>query len=374
MVLVSFEKPLQLENSGAVRSVSDRLSASGVEWLPLRYHKAPSAMATAYDIAHGVSHSLAAIRREDIGLTHARSYPAALISLALLRLRGVPYVFDIRGLYPEERVESGAWRNTSWIYRLSKRTERALFRHAGAVVTLTRASVAVVTNRVLHAGGSAPVSVIPTCVDLKRFHPRSKEDHGGQELERLVYLGSVGSFYMVPEMLRFGAEFVRQGKDAHVLMLVNGDTNRVRAEARQLAFPPDRLTVANVPYEGVPGRLATCSATIAFIRPTASKIASAATKISESLAMGLPTVVNSGVGDAAELVNRHHIGVEVTPFDYQSFPRHVDHLRRLSRDPDVSRRCRQIAETEFDVERAVADYASIYATVRRRPPISSRRP
>ena len=139
--LVTFEKPgrmVGVEDRAAMRS---RLERSGITWHPLPYTKRPPVLSTARDLFLGIRHSRDLMRRDSFDLIHARSYPAALIAREVGRAAGVPYIFDIRGLYPEERVDGGLWRAGGPLYRIAKRVEGALYRDAAAVVTLTEASL-----------------------------------------------------------------------------------------------------------------------------------------------------------------------------------------------------------------------------------------
>src|SRR5678815_964844 len=53
--LISFEKPDDWKESSHREAVRRRIAAAGIAWHPLRYHKRPTAPATAYDIAQGLS-------------------------------------------------------------------------------------------------------------------------------------------------------------------------------------------------------------------------------------------------------------------------------------------------------------------------------
>ena len=61
--LVSFEKAEDWAKPQLRAAVEARMRAAGISWHPLRYHKAPSALATAYDIAQGIRIGAALVRR-----------------------------------------------------------------------------------------------------------------------------------------------------------------------------------------------------------------------------------------------------------------------------------------------------------------------
>lgn len=355
--LLTFEKPERWQEIDARRDLADALRTAGIAWHPRRYHKRWSLASTSFDLASAVRQASPLITGRGIQLIHARSYPSALVARRLGRAHGVPYLFDIRGLYPEERVDAGSWRATGALYRLAKAAERRLFRDAAHVVTLTEASVPVVTQRIREAGGSAAVDVIPTAVDLNRFPVQPNESNRFA----LAYVGSIGTWYLAEEMLAFG-QLARQELGATVRFVVN-DRHALQTAMDRHGVDGSHFEILSVPHDQVSEALRGVSATFAFIRPSPSKIASAATKVAESLACGLPIAVNSGVGDASRIVEEERVGVVADPFSPGTWSQTLVDLAALSGDPAIRARCRQVAERRFGLGIAVEDYDRIYRSV-----------
>src|SRR3954451_24326025 len=136
--LISFDKKADWEEAGPREALGRRIEAAGIGWTPLRYHKAPSAPATAYDIAVGSLVGIREARRRRTAIVHARSYVAGLMALAAKRATGARFLFDMRGLWADERVDAGLWPAGGRLYRLAKRIERRLLEAADHVVTLTQ--------------------------------------------------------------------------------------------------------------------------------------------------------------------------------------------------------------------------------------------
>ena len=354
--LLTFEKPTRWGREARRLAMEARLRAAGVRWHPLPYHKRPPVASTAWDLLGGLRASAAIIRRDRTELVHARSYPSSLIALRLRRKLGIPFLFDMRGLYAEERVDGGLWPPDGRVYRLVKRLEAAFLREAAGVITLTHASEPIVSSLMGQAGTGAPLAVIPTSVDLEHFRPVPP----GTRPFTLAYVGSVGTWYLLDEMMQFGKAVLDLDGEARLLFLTNDGTGAVRQAAAAAGVVPERLTVKEVDYESVPAALHDVDATFAFIKPAPSKVASAATKFSESLSLGLPVAVNAGVGDSAELVASEGVGVVVDPSRPEDFPAMARRLREVARRPQVRSQCRAVAERHFDLAQAVANYAAIY--------------
>ncbi len=357
--LLTFEKRWRWGDEAARDAMRERLEASGITWHPLPYHRRPPVAATARDIAVGLGAAGRIHADDPLSLVHARSYPSALIAQRLGRATGVPFVFDMRGFYPEERVDGGLWHEGGPLFQVAKRLERDFLREAAAVVTLTDASVPILEDEMRAAGSRAPLAVIPTAVDLDRFRLRPPPDGPF----RLTYFGSIGTWYLLDEMMAFGAACLRSVPESGLEFVVNGGDDAVRASASRLGIPDDRLEVGGVPHDRVPEALARASATFFLIRPDGSKIASAATKFGESLAVGRPVASNAGVGDTAKVLREEGVGIVVEPGARHTYAQAAAHLVDLSRVPGMAERCRSVAERRYALAGAVERYAELYTTI-----------
>ena len=102
ITLISFEK-----GTSSLDETARRLDEAGVRWRPMRYHRNPPVVSTAFDIHRGADaiDEAAADRRPDV--IHARSYVPALMALRSRAESKARFLFDIRGFWADERVEGG---------------------------------------------------------------------------------------------------------------------------------------------------------------------------------------------------------------------------------------------------------------------------
>jgi len=357
--LLTFEKRWRWHDEPARAAMAERLERSGITWHPLPYHKRPPVAATARDIAVGLGAAGRIHADDPLALVHARSYPSALIAQRLGRATGVPFLFDMRGFYPEERVEGGLWNAHGPLFQVAKRLERDFLREAAGVVTLTEASVPILHEAMDAAGSHAPLVVIPTATDLDRFRLRPPPEGPF----RLTYVGSIGTWYLLDEMMALGAALLRSVPDSRLEFVVNGEEGAVHASADRMGIPAERLEVGGVPHDRVPEALARASATFFLIRPGGSKIASAATKFGESLAVGRPVVSNAAVGDTAKVITEDRVGVVVEPGARETYEQAARAVVQLARSPGTAERCRATAERRYALSAAVARYAEMYGEI-----------
>ena len=128
--LLSFEKP------GTKLRFREQL-ASNIYWTALRYHRTPSIPATVYDLAQGLLTALLLVKLGQVNLVHVRSYVPCTLVLPLVKILKIPLLFDTRGLWADEKVDSGSWKQNSQIYKLTKKLEQKLFQQADAIFVLT---------------------------------------------------------------------------------------------------------------------------------------------------------------------------------------------------------------------------------------------
>jgi glycosyltransferase involved in cell wall biosynthesis len=351
------------------------LDALGIGWHALDYHKSPSVPATAFDVVVGAVRAALIIKQRDIQILHARSYVPTLIALlALGRDRGRKLVFDMRGFWADERIDGNLWDRRrkvyDAVYRLAKGLERWALRRADHVVILTRAGARLLPEIPGAPSPLPPVTVIPTCVDLDRFQPAPDKLARRQELGLpagrpiLVYQGSIGTWYLLAEMVAFVRRAKQRWPDLLWLVLAPGEHQTVRAAASAAGLREgDDFRLEALPHAQVPRWLAAADAAFFFIRPSYSKTSSCPTKFGECLACGLPVVANAGVGDVAETIADRKVGAVVAAFDDASFDQALHQLTVLWADKKLASRCRQAAEADFDLVDAVSRYDAIYRSL-----------
>ena len=354
--LISFEKPADWGDAAARGAMRVRLRQAGIAWHPLRYHKSPSAPATAYDVAVGSALAIALVRRHQLGLVHARSYVAAAMALAAKRLTGAAFLFDMRGLWADERVDGGLWRDGGRLYRAAKSLERRFLLAADHVVTLTHASEKEIRGFDYLAVRSPPISVIPTCADLDRF-----SIHGPPQGPFVLgYVGSVGTWYLLDEMLQCFRLLRRELPDARLLIVNRHEQAMIRERAKAIGVDAGAMEVTAAEHQAMPSLIARMSAAMALIKPSYSKIASAPTKLAEYLGCGVPCLGNAGVGDMESILEGRKVGVAVADLGQDGLEEGVRRLIALVSERDIRQRCRDAALDLFSVEKGVADYAGIY--------------
>lgn len=366
--LLSFEKLRWRNTLERARGTELRseLASLGVRWVRLRYHKRPRLAAKAYDLLRGGWTAAWLLVRRGNGVVHCRSLMAAAMGWLPARLLGRKFVFDTRGLLSEQYVAGGLVRRGSLLEGAVRNVERFLLRRADAAVVLTHRDA----SGLAAMGVSAPVQVIPSCVDLGRYRPARSKDRaaarrrlglGGGTV--LCYMGKVGTWYLFEETVEFFREARGRWEGGiEVLVLSPDDPSRISPilERRGLG---DIARVVSARPEEIPALLPACDAGVFFIR-SEGKEGSSPIKLAEFLAIGLPVVINKGVGETEALVRGDRVGVVVESLTAEAYRTGSEELRGLLRQGErLTRRCRRVAERNLGLDRGLGGYQEAYARI-----------
>jgi glycosyltransferase involved in cell wall biosynthesis len=366
--IVSLEKPDRFQAGG--EHIREQCARSDILWHPLTYHRSPPFVAQAANILRlgKAAHQL--IRKGAYKLVHARGLLPARIASSIRKKSAVPYIFDTRGFWADERIEGKIWSKANPVqhalFRHLKRRERDLFREADGLVMLTERAKHYVLQQEVRSRSRAGIAVIPCCVDrqlfLKPDEPQREEARAALGITDdepvAVYLGSIGTWYMLDEMLQFFRVQLEKDPRSRLLFITHEPPQSLLEAAARNGVAADALLFRSADRLEVARLLRAADYGLFFIRPSFSKTASSPTKLGELLAVGLPVVTNSGIGDVDRIMAEIGAGPVVERFDVEAYRSAVDEVTGLSLDPS---RLAQGLQHWFDLDEGARRYDLLYA-------------
>jgi glycosyltransferase involved in cell wall biosynthesis len=314
-------------------------------------------------------------RLHNFSLVHCRSYISALAGLNLKRKFGVKLIFDMRGFWADERVEGKIWdlKNPLYrtIYKFFKNKERQFFEEADYTISLTEHARDIIHTWKEIKGNPIPIQVIPCCADLSLFdyHNVSKEETSALKRSLSIYesdfvvsyLGSIGTWYMLDEMLDFFKQIQIRKPDAKFLFITPDEPKSIENKAAKKNIAADKLVIRSAARAEVPIFLSLSDVSFFFIRPTFSKTASSPTKQGEIMGMGIPLICNSDVGDTDRIVEDTGCGAIVRKFDHEGY---AEVLSKLDEVLHIDREhIRAGAEKYYSLQNGVKKYLFVYQTL-----------
>ena len=340
--LVSFEKARRFEPVRAALTAA--IEEDGIVWHPLSYTKHPPVISAVWDLLR----LRARVRRLQLevgfDLVHCRSYLPSLVGLQMKRDSSVRFLFDLRGFWADEKVEAGTWNLRNPLYRLVysffKAREAEFVAEADGVVSLTQAGRREIESWKAYNLGRPRIAVIPCAADFDLFTVRGADERDQARAEIgipadscvVAYLGSLGTWYLLGEMLDWYAVMRRRQPRSRFLLVTHDNPDPVRKEAAARGIDPTEVIVVSASRMRVPYYLSAADLGLFFIRPTYSKRSSSPTKLGEYLAMGLPVVTNAGIGDVDRQVVDMGAGLIVSEFSTEAYERSIERLSTPHQD------------------------------------------
>jgi glycosyltransferase involved in cell wall biosynthesis len=363
--LLTFERPLPEHwNTETVQTSQARLRDEGIEWVTLPYHSRPSLPAKVVDIVTGTLRVIRLVRRERIGIIHARSDLPTLIGLLARPFTRTPVIFDVRGLLADDYIEGGHWRQGGLLYRLTKTVEKFLYRADAFVVLTNRA------RRELVAGSEKPVQVIPTCFDPERWKRARapvetiRDTIGARGRTIIVYAGSLGGNYLTKELSEFFAVARTIDETAFLLVLSQSTPPLIAQPLARAGVAESDFHVAYVPPDKLPAYLEASDIAMCLVKQGYAKLAMSPTKLAEYLASGLPVISTRGIGDLDELIGNENVGVLLDGFAPDAYAKAFRDADALRKQAGFRERCKDLAHRFYDLNSVgVARYMQLYQAI-----------
>lgn len=369
--VISCERDADLADVIQLARVEQICAEHGIRWVRLRYRRRPRLLASMLNLGSLVLSAWREARRTGARLIHARGYIPAAAAWAVSGVTGIPFVFDMRSLWPEELITSHRLRRGSFLHRVIVRAEGRLLARADMVVSLTRSGMRYIEET--HPGRLTldRVRIIPTCTDLDRFRPAA--ERGAPPL-----IGCHGSllngWFRVDLLAAMLSRIAARLPEARFQIITREDQGLVRqtlaklvAGAGQAADGPasgtslmDRLQITSARPEEIHSHLQAHHLSIFFYANATSELGRSPTRMGEALGCGVPVLVNAGVGDVEEVVRGRRVGICLQGDDEAELEQAAAEAVALIADPTISGRCRVAAEDLYALDAGVGAYRAIY--------------
>ena len=365
--LISFEKESNFKTHFKI--IETYCKAHQIHWHPLKYTKKPPLLSTLYDLARMRKATKRLIKTKPISIIHCRSYIAALIGLELKRKKGIPFLFDMRGFWADERIDGNIWSKNSpvfkHVYTFFKKKELEFFKESDHIISLTEEGKNEIVKHILPSITPDKITISPCCVNLNLFDAEKVSESKLASLKNelnipsnqfiLGYVGSIGTWYMLPEMLDYFVILKKYRPDAIFLFVTGEHPEHILEMADQKGITSESIRITSCSHQEVPAYIKLFNLSIFFIKPAYSKKASSPTKQGELMAMGIPLVCNDGVGDTAQIVRTYKAGFVVEGFTPENYEQALPHIISFEKETAQSG-----AKSFYSLEEGAKRYDNVY--------------
>ena len=255
------------------------------------------------------------IRGADVVIATSPQFFTACAGYIISRLKGVPFVFELRDLWPESIKAVGAMEDSP-VIRYLESLEMFLYQKASRIVSVTESFKKVLTRRGIDP---ATIEVVTNGVDMSRFHPRMKDEalverYGLEGKFVAGYVGTHGMAHSLETILDAANIMREKGREVDFHFILLGDGARKpqlldRAKEMELK---NVLFIDSVPKDQVARYWSLLDASIIHLKKTELFTTVIPSKLFECMGMGIP-VLHGVAGESAEIVEREGAGMVFEP-------------------------------------------------------------
>ena len=299
----------------------------------------------------------------DVVISTSPQFFCGMAGFWVALFKGVPWILEIRDLWPESIVAVGALRQRS-IIRTLEAVEAFLYCKADHIVSVTHSFKDHIAGRDV---APEDISVLTNGADLEHFVPAEKENGVRREF------GLTGRFvasYIGTHGMAHGLETVLQAADRlrheeGIVFLLAGDG----AERQRLLGMKAQMDLKNVlmlpqqPKAKVPELLAASDVCLVLLKNQALFETVIPSKIFEAMAMARPLVLGVG-GESRKIVEGGGCGVCIEPENAQQLAEAVTILAAdPTRTETLGRAGRKFVSERYNRDVLAAEYLAVIVSV-----------
>jgi len=268
--------------------------------------------------------------RPNVVVATSPQFLTAVAGYALARMKRVPFVLEVRDLWPASIVDVGAMRPGSLVVQTLEAAERFLYRHSDHIVVVTDSFVEAIAA---HGISRSKISVVKNGVDLEMFRPGPTENGVRERLglrDKFVaaYIGTHGMAHGLGTIVEAAA--LLRHDDRYRFLLIGDGAEKSSLQQRAASEGlTNVLFLDQIPHEDIPDHIRAADVTLVLLRDRVLFRSVIPSKIFEFMGTARPIVIGVD-GEARRLVEEAGAGVFVPPEDAKTL---LATLRRLDGDP-----------------------------------------
>lgn len=292
-------------------------------------------------------------RRPDVVFASSPPLPVGNVGAALALRHRVPWVLDVRDLWPDAAVAVGEM-EPGRIYRMAARLERRLYRGAAAITATTEDFVRAIEGR----GGAGKVTLVRNgtqdlFLEVGMEEPDAELAKEGDGRFTWTYAGNLG----LAQGLEAAVEAAERLGEGYRLILIGEGPRRAELIRMAEGLPPGTVEVRKpIPAEGAARLLRASDALLVSLAPGFDGFVPS--KLFDCCAVARPVILAAD-GEARELAGRAEAAIRVPAGDPVGL---ADAVRRVAADPalreSLQKRGRAFAEANSR-EAGVAQLESV---------------
>src|SRR5579863_8648688 len=282
--------------------------------LPLPNRKAHERMLNYSSFCASAAGTGVFLSRPDVVIA---SSPQLLVGLSgwwLAQWKRVPFVFEVRDLWPESLAAVGMGEGKSMLHRALAKIAGFLYRRSDRIVVVTAAFEDYLVKH--WAVPRQKISVVENGVETDLFTPQPatdlRKELGGEDKVIVSYIGTMGMAHGLETVIEAAARLRESHPEIVFLMLGEGaDKERIIALARERALNNLRF-VDQQPREKIPAYIGASDVCLVLLKKTDLFKTVLPTKMLEFMSCARPVILGVD-GQARTILEEARGGIAIEP-------------------------------------------------------------
>ena len=353
--LISFEKSSDILDLQKFQEFKETCSAHQIQWKPLRYSRFIIYISSLKNIFSLFFQTFKILITKNINIVHIRSYMPGVAALPFKKIFKFSLVFDMRGLWADEKVDRLGWEQSQLRYKFFKFLETKLLKQSESIITLTYG----LKSYLIKLGyDENRITTIRTCVNLDEFYPMNSNYENTSI--KFGYLGSADTAYDIEPVLKLFNQILSIRQNVKLKIFTKSNPEKIYEIADTIGIKSKFLDISFCNREDLNAAINDLNVILFYLKPSFSLLASMPTKIGESLGCNIPIVCNAFNEDIQKLMSDGSVGKLI---EFKNTSDEAFEILHFIENYSQKTNCRDLEISEFNLEQGAQKISNIYCEI-----------
>ena len=299
------------------------------------------------------------IGKQDLVIASSPPYTVGISGMILGKIKKIPFVFEVRDLWPESIIQLGQVKNKLLI-KILEHIELMMYKNAALIVGISDPFVDFISSKGVE---QEKIKIIKNGVNLELFQPREinvelKNSLALNEKFIVSYFGTFGLSQGLETILK-AAEILKDKSNIHLLLLGNGaDRGKLLDLKNELKL--DNVTILEpISKEELVDYYSISDLMLVPLRKLRLFNSALPSKMFEIMAMGKP-IIHTVDGEARKLLEKENVGKYVEAENYKELADTIIDVRNDHEwQSEASKNGRRLVEEKFNRNDLANEYLKL---------------
>jgi len=254
------------------------------------------------------------VRKVNVVIGTSPQFFTVISAWALSKLKRVPFVFELRDIWPASITAVGAMKG-NWIINILEKLELFLYRQANLIISVTHSFKSELQNRGISAN---KIKVVLNGVDISKYKPLPEKDNEFSRKYKLEdkfvagYIGTHGMAHALDTIIE--TAHLLKDEDSIRIIFAGGGAERLRLEQQvKIRGLSNIVMIPRQPKENMQRIWSLCDVSLVTLKDAPLFSTVIPSKIFESMAMALPILIAVPEGESTKIVKTENSGLVIPP-------------------------------------------------------------